>query len=118
MNIFWYDWLGYLGVGLVLLAFFLLQARRLRGHGVVYQLMNLAGALCVMISLLAGAGASTGTGARTEPMNWPVFLMQLVWIAISVFGIVYSQRSRRGRAVDDPSSPTDRFDRPTDREQR
>lgn len=106
MNIFWYDWLGYLGVALVLLAFFLLQARRLRGHGLVYQLMNVGGALCVVVSLGAGIG----------PINWPVFLMQLVWIAISVFGIVYSQRLRRGRAVGDPTPPADRFDRPTDRE--
>lgn len=85
MNIFWYDWVGYLGVVLVLLAFFLLQAHRLRGNGLIYQLMNVAGALCVIVSLGAGIG----------PINWPVFLMQLAWIVISIFGIVVGSRRRR-----------------------
>ena len=48
MNILWHDWAGYLGVVLVLLAFLLLQARKLHGNGLVYQLMNVLGALGVM----------------------------------------------------------------------
>lgn len=55
MNLYWHDWAGYLGVVLVLLAYFLLQERKLQGHGLVYQLMNTVGAIGVMLSLLFSA---------------------------------------------------------------
>lgn len=84
MNIFWYDWAGYIGVALVLLAFFLLQARKLQGYGLIYQLMNILGALGVMVSLLFGA----------SPVNWPAFLMQVAWIAISGYGILRGLQQR------------------------
>ena len=85
MNLFWYDWAGYIGVALVLLAFLLLQAHKLHGNGLVYQLMNVLGALGVALSLVFGA----------TPMNWPAFLMQLAWIVIGVYGIAHSTRARR-----------------------
>ena len=85
MNFNWYDWAGYIGVVLVLLAFLLLQAHKLRGNGLIYQLMNVLGALGVMLSLMFSQG----------PINWPAFLMQLAWIVIGVFGIVHSTRARR-----------------------
>ena len=44
-TLYWYDGAGYLGVVLVLLAFLLLQAHKLHGTGLTYQLMNLVGAL-------------------------------------------------------------------------
>ena len=83
MNIAWYDWAGYAGVLLVLLAFFLLQAHKLHGNGLTYQLMNVLGALGVMLSLLWGA------------FNWSAFLMQVAWLLIGVFGIARSVRTRR-----------------------
>lgn len=83
MTIFWYDWAGYLGVALVLLAFFLLQASRLHGNGLTYQLMNVLGAIGVMLSLLFGA------------FNWPAFVMQLAWLLIGVYGIARSLQQRR-----------------------
>lgn len=85
MTFLWHDWAGYIGVLLVLLAFQLLQARKLHGNGLVYQLMNVLGALGVLLSLVFGV---------TE-MNWPAFLMQVAWIVIGVFGIVHSARARR-----------------------
>jgi paired small multidrug resistance pump len=85
MNVYWYDWAGYLGVVLVLLAFFLLQERKLQGHGLVYQLMNIFGALGVILSLVFGA----------SPVNWPAFLMEAAWVLISGYGIVRGVRLRR-----------------------
>ncbi|OZB58253.1 MAG: hypothetical protein B7X39_17670 [Lysobacterales bacterium 14-68-21] len=90
MNFTWHDWTGYLGVALVLLAYFLLQAHKLRGQGLVYQLMNVVGAVGVLLSLVFGG----------SPMNWPAFLMQVAWIAIGVFGMVRGatlRREARGR---------------------
>ncbi len=43
-TLFWHDWAGYIGVVLVLLAFLLLQARKLHGNGLTYQLLNVFGA--------------------------------------------------------------------------
>lgn len=85
MNFYWYDWAGYIGVALVLLAFLLLQQHRLRGNGLLYQLMNVLGAIGVMLSLMFGIG----------PINWPAFLMQVAWIAIGVYGIVHGAAVRR-----------------------
>ena len=84
MTFLWHDWCGYVGVALVLLAFLLLQAHKLHGNGLLYQLMNILGALGVILSLVFGAA-----------MNWPAFLMQVAWIVIGVYGIVHSTRARR-----------------------
>ena len=84
MTFLWHDWAGYIGVVLVLLAFLLLQAHKLHGNGLVYQLMNVLGAIGVALSLVFGIA-----------MNWPAFLMQAAWIIIGVYGIVHSARARR-----------------------
>ncbi|NUR22382.1 hypothetical protein [Frateuria sp.] len=81
----WYDWAGFAGVVLVLLAFLLLQAHRLHGNGLAYQLMNVLGALGVTLSLLFGA------------FNVSAFALELAWMAIGIFGIVRSAKLRRGR---------------------
>ncbi|MBE1162556.1 CBU_0592 family membrane protein [Dyella acidiphila] len=83
MTFFWYDWAGYVGVVLVLLAFLLLQAHKLHGNGLVYQVMNVLGAVGVMLSLLFGA------------FNASAFFMQLAWLLIGVFGIGRGARLRR-----------------------
>lgn len=80
-----FDWtviIGLIGTVLVLLAFFLLQARRLHGNGLPYQLMNALGALCVAVSLLFGT------------FNLPAFLLEIAWLAISIYGIVAARGIR------------------------
>nr|WP_183948378.1 hypothetical protein [Rehaibacterium terrae] len=84
MELQWHDYAGLLGVGLVLLAFFGLQAGRLRGDGIVYQLMNLLGATLVLISLFYS-------------FNLSAFVIQIAWIAISLYGIARGIRLRRAR---------------------
>jgi paired small multidrug resistance pump len=83
MSFFWYDWAGYLGVALVLLAFFLLQERKLQGSGLVYQLMNIFGAIGVMLSLGFGN------------FNLSAFIMQVAWLLIGGYGIVRGIKRRR-----------------------
>ena len=75
----WPDAVGLLGVTLILLAFFLLQARRLHGHALGYQLMNAFGALLVLVSLLYA-------------FNLSAFLMELAWLAVSIYGIFRGRR--------------------------
>lgn len=83
MTFHWYDWAGYVGVLLVLLAYFLLQARKLHGNGLAYQLMNILGAFGVLLSLTFGS------------FNWSAFLLEVAWIAIGVYGIARSAQQRR-----------------------
>lgn len=89
MNLEWYDWIGIAGTLMVLAAFFLLQAGRLSGTGLVYQLLNLFGAGGVLLSLLG-------------KFNVSVFLLEAVWVAISAYGIVRSLRARAKRS--DPAN--------------
>lgn len=76
MNFMWHDWAGYIGVALVLLAFFLLQERKLQGSSLIYQLMNILGAIGVMLSLGFGN------------FNLAAFLMQVAWLLIGAYGLV------------------------------
>ena len=81
MNLEWYDWIGIAGTLMVLAAFFLLQAGRLTGTGLVYQLLNLLGAGGVLVSLIGQFSVS-------------VFLLEAAWVAISAYGIVRSMKAR------------------------
>ena len=82
LDLAWYDWVGIAGTLMVLAAFFLLQAGRVSGTGIAYQLLNLFGAGGVLLSLL-------GT------FNVSVFLLEITWVLISGYGIVRSFKSRR-----------------------
>jgi paired small multidrug resistance pump len=79
------DWtivVGLVGMIVTLLAYFLLQAQKLHGNGLVYQLMNAVGALGVALSLLFGK------------FNLPAFLLEVTWLAISIYGMVVARRTR------------------------
>jgi hypothetical protein len=82
MNLQWYDFVGLLGSALVVGSYFLLQSGRLSGTGLPYQLINIAGSTCILVSLFGG-------------FNLSVALLQCTWIAISVYGIVRGCLMRR-----------------------
>lgn len=79
------DWtviVGLVGMIITLFAYFLLQAQKLHGNGLIYQLMNAIGALGVALSLLFGT------------FNLPAFLLEVIWLVISIYGIVVARRIR------------------------
>jgi hypothetical protein len=82
MNLQWYDLVGLAGTLAILLGFFLLQAGRILGTSLRYQLLNLFGATGVLISLW-------------DAFNLSVFLLELAWVAVSLYGIARSVRARR-----------------------
>lgn len=82
MDLAWYDWVGLLGTAMILAGFALLQAGRLAGNDLGYQLLNLCGALGILVSLL-------GT------FNLSVFVLELAWVAVSAYGIARSFKARR-----------------------
>lgn len=81
LNMAWYDWIGIAGTLMILIAFWMLQARRLSGVGIPYQLLNLFGAAGVLVSLLGD-------------FNISVFLLECAWVLISGYGISRSLRAR------------------------
>ena len=82
MHFAWYDIVGLVGSLTILLAYFLLQAGRLSGNGIAYQLLNLFGAGGVLLSL---AGA----------FNVSVALLEGAWVLVSAYGLVRTLRMRR-----------------------
>lgn len=76
------DLIGYAGVFMVLVAYTLLQARRMDGNGVLYPLVNLIGAILILISLFY------------KP-NMPAIVMEAAWAVVSIAGIVFVIRRRQ-----------------------
>ncbi|HET6632740.1 MAG TPA: hypothetical protein VFG73_08540 [Rhodanobacteraceae bacterium] len=84
MIVEWYDILGLAGVLLIVLAFFGLQAGRLRGDGHIYQVCNGLGAAAILVSLV-------------YDFNLPSLVMEALWLVISIYGMVRTTRRRRAR---------------------
>ena len=80
----WHEYVGLIGVVLCLLAYFGLQAGRLRGDGLLFQLTNIAGAGGIAVSLL-------------YDFNLSAMVIEIAWIAISVYGIVRAAKLRRAQ---------------------
>lgn len=74
MNIAWYDIVGTLGVVVIVVTYVLLQTGRVRSDQLVYSLMNAIGATLILISLY-------------YDFNFPSFVVEFFWLAISLFGI-------------------------------
>lgn len=86
MGLEWYDLLGLAGVAFVIGAFFLLQAGKLEGRSLGYQLANLFGAAFVLVSLVYAP-------------NLSAIAIQVFWIVISAYGIVRGWRQRHPKRV-------------------
>jgi paired small multidrug resistance pump len=82
LNLAWYDWIGVAGTATVLVGFLLLQAGRISGTAITYQLINLFGSGGVLVSLLG-------------KFNMSVFVLELTWMLISIFGIVRTLKAQR-----------------------
>jgi hypothetical protein len=97
MSLQWYDFVGLAGVGFVLVSFFLLQAGKLAGDSLGYQLANLFGAIFILVSIFGSDAEFKDVISAT--------VMQLAWIAISLFGLWrgVSSRVARFRKPRDPS---------------
>lgn len=76
-----FDAVGIAGVLLILAAYFLLQTERIRSDELRYPLLNLVGAMLVIVSL-------------THTFNLASFVIEIAWIAISLYGIIKILRRR------------------------
>lgn len=75
MRYAWYDLVGSIGVGLIILTYILLQIERLKSETLVYSLLNALGASLIIVSLVFD-------------FNFSAFIVEFFWVLISLFGIV------------------------------
>jgi len=68
------DLLGNVGVVLLIIAYLLLQLDKLSSNGLAYSLLNLIGAILIIISLLVN-------------FNLSAFIIEVFWVLISFVGI-------------------------------
>jgi hypothetical protein len=78
----WYDFAGNVGVAMMIVAYLLLQLRRLGSTDLLYSVLNISGAALVLVSLWLD-------------FNLSAFIIELFWIAISLIGITRWMRSER-----------------------
>jgi len=86
LNLQWFDFVGFVGVLMVLGAYAGQQTRRLDGDGVTYSLINLVCAAGILMPVL-----------YAEHMNWSVLFIETAWIAISAYGIWHAARRKFSR---------------------
>lgn len=79
-----HDVIGMAGVVLILLAYALLQFERVAHDDYAFLLLNAAGALLVLLSLLSA-------------FNLAAFVLEVIWLGISGYGLV--RRLLRGRSA-------------------
>jgi len=72
---FIYNALGIIGVGLIVIGFFLIQTGKIASTDLVYPLLNFAGALLHLVSLY-------------RFYNLASVIIEIFWIAISVYGLI------------------------------
>ena len=84
MTYSWYDFLGNVGVLLILLSYLLLQMKKIKSQSMYYSLMNAAGALLILVSLYYN-------------FNLSAFVMEVFWLLISLYGL-WQSRSVKAQA--------------------
>lgn len=77
--------IGMLGTISVVGAYFLLQLNKIDATGLSYNLLNLFGAILLLISLLVH-------------FNLASFVIELFWIAASIVGLLRYSQSKRKQA--------------------
>jgi len=77
-----YDFIGICGVGLILIAYAMVQTDKLSVKNIYYSVCNALGALLILISLLF-------------EFNLSAFLMEFFWLIFSLAGIYKYLKNRQ-----------------------
>ena len=81
-NLSWFDLVGFIGVLLIVVAYLLLQLDKLPSSSPRYSLLNAAGALLIIVSLIFA-------------FNLSAFIVEAFWFLISLLGLWRSLISRK-----------------------
>lgn len=87
MNYAWYDFVGSIGVGIIIFTYVLLQTNRIKSDGLNYSLLNAVGATLIIISL-------------AYSFNFAAFVVEFFWVLISIYGIAryFLNREKIGKS--------------------
>ncbi len=81
MQYAWYDFIGSVGVGIIIFTYVLLQTERLKSETLIYSTLNAIGASLIVFSLFFN-------------FNFSAFIVEFFWILISLYGIAKYLRKR------------------------
>ena len=70
----WYDAIGSIGVGIIIVTYIGLQLEKIRSDTLMYSLLNAVGASLIIVSLIYS-------------FNFSAFIVEFFWLLISLFGI-------------------------------
>ena len=75
MQFTFYDLIGSVGVGIIILTYILLQTEKLKSESLAYSVMNALGAGMIVFSLIFD-------------FNFAAFIVESAWVLISFYGII------------------------------
>jgi hypothetical protein len=82
----WYDFVGNIGVFLLLAAYLLLQLNKITSNQISYSIMNAVGAILILVSLIF-------------EFNLSAFAIEFFWLLISIVGIVNYWRAKKSDSL-------------------
>lgn len=77
-----FDSIGIVGVATILYAYFMVQTERLSSQQLAFPILNLIGAILLLISLM-------------RSWNTPSVIIEIAWISISIYGIYRILKERK-----------------------
>lgn len=77
-----YQWTGFVGMAFVVVAYLFLQINKYDIHSLEYQLLNLVGAILLLISLCVH-------------FNLGSFVIEVFWILITIYGIYNNLKKKK-----------------------
>jgi hypothetical protein len=89
MNISMYDVIGLMAPAMFLYAYLMVSIGRWSSSNVWFHLLNLLGALLIMVSL-------------SHDFNLPVFVLEICWGAISIYGMVKAVKHKEASRASQP----------------
>jgi predicted membrane-bound spermidine synthase len=75
MQYAWYDFIGSIGVGVIILTYIALQLGKIKSDALLYSLLNAVGASLIIFSLVFN-------------FNFSAFIVEFFWMLISIYGII------------------------------
>ncbi|QKE28270.1 putative membrane protein [Arcobacter acticola] len=77
-----YQWIGFLGMIFIVIAYLFLQTNKYSINSLQYQLLNLIGAILLLISLFVH-------------FNLGSFIIEIFWIIITIYGIIINIKRKK-----------------------
>ena len=77
-----YQWIGFFGMIFIVIAYLFLQTNKYSINSLQYQLLNLIGAILLLISLFVH-------------FNLGSFIIEIFWIIITIYGIIINIKKKK-----------------------